>query len=253
MFHVIKRGNITCVIDTIKLTLYSVNTGKTYEIHTDYLGKADIDMSDLNKVFVRFKVYKDAIECGTNKIIKNAHYETKCFSDGKLIDSFRSKKNLENFLKTLDSVQDIQYNTSIKKQDNTNTNTIKKDEVKTMNQFLKNAMNQVTNNPYVGLTKVKAVDLLQNFKTITIVSFDRTQDTNGNPSYRCKIAEDTNIYFYATSELKSMFTIALKETTVEILNQELPLKFDIEPSTVEYNGQTYPSVKYSIHQELTIA
>lgn len=162
------------------------------------------------------------------------------------------KKKLENFLKTLDSVQDIQYNTSIKKQDNTNT--IKqKSEVKTMNQFLKNAMNQVTNNPYAGLTKVKAVDLLANFKTITIVSFDRTQDTNGNPSYRCKIAEDPNVYFYATSELKSMFTIALKETTVEILNQELPLKFDIEPSTVEYNGNTYPSVKYSIHQELTIA
>ena len=122
-----------------------------------------------------------------------------------------------------------------------------------MNQFLKNAMNQVTNNPYAGLTKVKAVDLLANFKTITIVSFDRTQDTNGNPSYRCKIAEDTNIYFYATSELKSMFTIALKETTVETLNNELPLQFDIEPSTVEYNGNTYPSVKYSIHQELTIA
>lgn len=122
-----------------------------------------------------------------------------------------------------------------------------------MNAFLKQAMNQVTNNPYAGLTKVKAVDLLPNFKTITIVSFDRIQDTNGNPSYRCKIAEDTNIYFYATSELKSMFTIALKETTVEELNTELPLKFDIEPSTVEYNGNTYPSVKYSLHQELTIA
>ena len=122
-----------------------------------------------------------------------------------------------------------------------------------MNQFLKNAMNQVTNNPYAGLTKVKAVDLLPNFKTITIVSFDRIQDTNGNPSYRCKIAEDPNVYFYATSELKSMFTIALKETTVETLNSELPLKFDIEPTTVEYNGQSYPGVKYSLHQELTIA
>lgn len=122
-----------------------------------------------------------------------------------------------------------------------------------MNQFLKQAMTQVTNNPYAGLTKIKAVDLLANFKTITVISFDRTQDRNGNPSYRCKIAEDTNVYFYATSELKSMFTIALKETTVEALNQELPLQFDIEPSTVEYNGQIYPGVNYSLHQEPTIA
>lgn len=251
MFYVIKARNITCVIDTVKLTLYSINSNKTYEIHKDFYEKPDFDISDPNHVFVRFKIYKDATEYGTNKIIKNVYYETKYFNDGVLLEKFRSKKNLENFLKTLDTVQDIQYNTSIKKQDNTNT--IKKSEVKTMNQFLKQAMNQVTNNPYAGLTKVKAVDLLANFKTITIVSFDRTQDTNGNPSYRCKIAEDPNVYFYATSELKSMFTIALKETTVETLNSELPLQFDIEPSTVEYNGQTYPSVKYSLHQELTIA
>lgn len=252
MFYVIKARNVTCVIDTVKLTLYSINSNKTYEIDSNsYENEPQFDISDPNHVFVRFRIYKDAIECGTNKIIKNAYWETKCFSDGILLEKFRSKKNLENFLKTLDSVQDIQYNTSIKKQDNPNT--IKKSEVKTMNQFLKNAINQVNNNTYSGLTKVKAVDLLANFKTITIVSFDRTQDTIGKPSYRCKIAEDENIYFYATSELKSMFTIALKETTVEILNQELPLKFDIEPSTVEYNGQTYPSVKYSLHQELTIA
>ena len=251
MFYVVKARNITCVIDTVKLTLYSVNSNKTYEIDTDYFGKPAIVISDPNHVSVRFKIYEDVTEYGTNKIIKNSYYKTKCFSDGILLEKFKSKKNLENFLKTLDSVQDIQYNTSIKKQDNTNT--IKQSEVKTMNAFLKQAMSQVTSNPYAGLTKVKAVDLLANFKTITIVSFDRTQDTNGNPSYRCKIAEDTNIYFYATSELKSMFTIALKETTVEILNSELPLKFDIEPSTVEYNGNTYPSVKYSIHQELTIA
>ena len=238
MFHVIKVRNITCVIDTASLTLYSVNTGKTYQICTQAIQNyPQYNITDPNHVYCRFYI--------------DDNYTTKSFDDGKLIDSFRSKKKLENFLKTLDSVQDIQYNTSIKKQDNTNT--IKESEEKTMNQFLKNAMNQVTNNPYAGLTKVKAVDLLANFKTITIVSFDRTQDTNGNPSYRCKIAEDTNVYFYATSELKSMFTIALKETTVEILNNELPLKFDIEPSTVEYNGQTYPSVKYSIHQELTIA
>ena len=237
MFHVIKVRNITCVIDTVSVTLYSVNTGKTYQICRHPNKSPQFDISDPNNVYCVFYIEK----CTNTS-----------FRDGQLIDSFRSKKNLENFLKTLDSVQDIQYNTSIKKQDNTNT--IKqKSEVKTMNQFLKQAMNQVTNNPYAGLTKVKAVDLLANFKTITIVSFDRNQDTNGNPSYRCKIAEDPNVYFYATSELKSMFTIALKETTVEILNQELPLKFDIEPSTVEYNGQTYPSVKYSIHQELTIA
>ena len=237
MFHVIKARNVTCVINTVSLTLYSVNTGKIYSITTDYKDNPHYNISDPNHVYCRFYI--------------DDNYTTKSFDDGKLIESFKSKKKLENFLKTLDSVQDIQYNTSIKKQDNTNT--IKKSEVKTMNQFLKNAMNQVTNNPYAGLTKVKAVDLLANFKTITIVSFDRTQDTNGNPSYRCKIAEDTNIYFYATSELKSMFTIALKETTVETLNNELPLKFDIESSTVEYNGNTYPSVKYSLHQELTIA
>lgn len=238
MFHVIKAKNVTCVIDTVKLTLYSVNTNKTYQICRQAIQNVpQYDISDPNNVYCRFYI--------------DDNYTAKYFKDGVLLKSFRSEKKLENFLKTLDNVQDIQYNTSIKKQDNTNT--IKKSEVKTMNQFLKNAMNQVTNNPYVGLTKVKAVDLLANFKTITIVSFDRTQDTNGNPSYRCKIAEDTNIYFYATSELKSMFTIALKETTVETLNNELPLQFDIEPSTVEYNGQSYPSVKYSLHQELTIA
>lgn len=236
MFHVIKVKNTTCVIDTASVTLYSVNTGKTYQICRHPNKSPQFDISDPNNVHCVFYIEK----------CKNTS-----FSGGKLIDSFRSKKNLENFLKTVDNVQNIQYNTSIKKQDNTNT--IKQSEVKTMNQFLKQAMNQVTNNPYAGLTKVKAVDLLANFKTITIVSFDITQDTNGNPSYRCKIAEDENIYFYATSELKSMFTIALKETTVETLNSELPLKFDIEPSTVEYNGQTYPSVKYSLHQELTIA
>lgn len=237
MFHVIKARNVTCVIDTTSVTLYSVNTGKTYQICRHPNKSPQFDISDPNHVYCRFYI--------------DDNYTTKSFNDGKLIESFKSKKKLENFLKTVDNVQNVQYNTSIKKQDNTNT--IKKSEVKTMNQFLKNAMNQVTNNPYAGLTKVKAVDLLANFKTITIVSFDRTQDTNGNPSYRCKIAEDTNIYFYATSELKSMFTIALKETTVETLNSELPLQFDIEPTTVEYNGQTYPSVKYSLHQELTIA
>ena len=237
MFHVIKARNVTCVIDTTSVTLYSVNTGKTYQICRHPNKSPQFDISDPNHVYCRFYI--------------DDNYTTKYFKDGILLEKFRSEKKLENFLKTVDNVQNVQYNTSIKKQDNTNT--IKKSEVKTMNQFLKNAMNQVTNNPYAGLTKVKAVDLLANFKTITIVSFDRTQDTNGNPSYRCKIAEDTNIYFYATSELKSMFTIALKETTVETLNSELPLQFDIEPTTVEYNGQTYPSVKYSLHQELTIA
>lgn len=239
MFHVIKAVGVTCVIDTVELTLYSVNTNKLYKIHQDLQGNPDYNISDPNKVFCRF--IKD-----DGKWLS--------FKTGILLQSFRSRKKLENFLKTVDNVKTLQYNTSIKKQDNTNnTNTIKQSEVKTMNQFLKQAMTQVTNNPYAGFTKVKAIDLLPNFKTITVQSFDRTVDTNGNPSYRCKIAEDPNVYFYATSELKSMFTIALKETTIEALNQELPLQFDIEPSTVEYNGQTYPSVKYSLHQEPTIA
>ena len=235
MYYIIQERNITCILDTVELTLKSLNSNKTYNIHINMLTeKPDYKLSD--NVYVRF--------------IIDERGNTKTFNDGKILNKFRSKKNLENFLKSVDNVQNIQYNTSIKKQDNTTT---KQSEVKTMNQFLKQAMTQVTNNPYAGLTKVKAVDLLNNFKTITIIGFDRSQDTNGNPAYRCRIEEDPNVYFYATSELKSMFTIALKSATVEQLSEELPIKFDIEPTTVEYNNQTYPAVKYSIHQEPTIA
>lgn len=233
MYYIVQnKNNNIYIYDDKKMTFTSNNTGISRAVKSVQLF--------LNNTIL------DILFESNDKSIEEYHH-----GKYKILEKTKNKKNLEIFLKSVDKVNIIQYNTSIKKQDNTNT--IKQSEVKTMNQFLKQAMTQVTNNPYAGLTKIKAVDLLANFKTITVISFDRTQDRNGNPSYRCKIAEDTNVYFYATSELKSMFTIALKETTVEALNQELPLQFDIEPSTVEYNGQIYPGVNYSLHQEPTIA
>ena len=120
--------------------------------------------------------------------------------------------------------------------------------------FFKSAQESINNNPFKDMQKVKATDLLTRYNQVTVTYFDKYVGSDGKASYRCKIAEDNRIYFYAVTDLKRLLTTALSQgATVEQLNAELPLKFNIAPTVTEYEGKQYNSIQFDLVEQIPVA
>ena len=115
-----------------------------------------------------------------------------------------------------------------------------------MNAFLKQAMEQINNIPKT----VKPLDLLREYGENGIITIDkvvmnRTQATETEKSkmyFICHVAE-SNENFFASHNLKSIFTLAVNNGAVE---SDLTCKVKLESDTTTYNGIEYPAIKYEI-------
>lgn len=115
-----------------------------------------------------------------------------------------------------------------------------------MNAFLQQALNQINNAPKT----VKPLDLLREFnnnETITIdkVTIGTTEATENEKSklyFICHVAE-SNENFFASHNLKSIFTLAVKNGAVAT---DLVCKVKLDSDTTTYQGVDYPAVKYTI-------
>lgn len=115
-----------------------------------------------------------------------------------------------------------------------------------MNKFLEQAINTVNNAPKT----VKPLDLLREFnnnETITIdkVTIGKTEATETEKSkmyFLCHVAE-SNENFFASHNLKTIFTIAVKNGAIE---PDLTCKIKLDSDTTTYQGVDYPAVRYTI-------
>lgn len=114
-----------------------------------------------------------------------------------------------------------------------------------MNKFLEQAINTVNNAPKT----VKPLDLLREFnnKTITIDKVticqkEATETEKSKMYFLCHVAE-SNENFFASHNLKSIFTIAVKNGAIE---PDLTCKIKLDSDTTTYQGVDYPAVKYTI-------
>lgn len=149
------------------------------------------------------------------------------------------------------------FNISNKKPKNITTPTMGKIVEKETNMattsFFKSAQESINNNPFKDMSKIKATDLLTRYNQVTVTYFDKYVGSDGKASYRCKIAEDNRIYFYAVTDLKRLLTTALSQgATVEQLNAELPLKFNITPTVTEYEGKQYNSIQFDLVEQIPV-
>ena len=148
-------------------------------------------------------------------------------------------------------------NVSNKKPKNITTPTmgqiVEKETNMATTSFFKSAQESINNNPFKDMQKVKATDLLTRYNQVTVTYFDKYVGSDGKASYRCKIAEDNRIYFYAVTDLKRLLTTALSQgATVEQLNAELPLKFNITPTVTEYEGKQYNSIQFDLVEQIPV-
>ena len=181
-----------------------------------------------------------------------------------------TKKDLRSLLHVIlfrDDVEDVNdrnvsvyydiFDISNKKPKNITTPTMGKIVEKETNMattsFFKSAQESINNNPFKDMQKVKATDLLTRYNQVTVTYFDKYVGSDGKASYRCKIAEDNRIYFYAVTDLKRLLTTALSQgATVEQLNAELPLKFNITPTVTEYEGKQYNSIQFDLVEQIPV-
>ena len=115
-----------------------------------------------------------------------------------------------------------------------------------MNAFLAKAMETINNAPKT----IKPLDLLREYSnneviTIDKVSMNMTKAKDGEKSkmyFLCHVAE-SNENFFASHNLKSIFTLAVNNGAVE---SDLACKVKLESDTTTYQGVDYPAVKYTI-------
>lgn len=115
-----------------------------------------------------------------------------------------------------------------------------------INTFLAQAMQTIDNAPKT----VKPLDLLREYsnnETITIdnVTIGMTEATADEPAkqyFLCHVAE-SNENFFASHNLKSIFTLAVKNGAVET---DLTCKVKLDSDTTTYQGVEYPAVRYTI-------
>lgn len=176
-----------------------------------------------------------------------------------------TKKDLRSLLRvvlytdvdgTIEHYYDI-FDISNKKPKNITTPTmgqiVEKETNMATTSFFKSAQESINNNPFKDMSKIKATDLLTRYNQVTVTYFDKYVGSDGKASYRCKIAEDNRIYFYAVTDLKRLLTTALSQgATVEQLNAELPLKFNITPTVTEYEGKQYNSIQFDLIEQIPV-
>ena len=110
--------------------------------------------------------------------------------------------------------------------------------------FLEQAINTVNNVPKT----VKPLDLLREFnnETITIdkvaIKTEATETEKPKMYFLCHVAE-SNENFFASHNLKTIFTIAVKNGAIE---PDLTCKVKLDSDTTTYKGVDYPAVKYTI-------
>lgn len=181
-----------------------------------------------------------------------------------------TKKDLRSLLRVVlyrDDVEDVNdreviiyydiFDISNKKPKNITTPTmgqiVEKETNMATTSFFKSAQESINNNPFKDMQKVKATDLLTRYNQVTVTYFDKYVGSDGKASYRCKIAEDNRVYFYAVTDLKRLLTTALSQgASVEQLNAELPLKFNITPTVTEYEGKQYNSIQFDLIEQIPV-
>lgn len=181
-----------------------------------------------------------------------------------------TKKDLRSLLHVIlyrDDVEDVNdrkvsiyfdiFDISNKKPKNITTPTmgqiVEKETNMATTSFFKSAQESINNNPFKDMSKIKATDLLTRYNQVTVTYFDKYVGSDGKASYRCKIAEDNRIYFYAVTDLKRLLTTALSQgASVEQLNAELPLKFSIKPTVTEYEGKQYNSIQFDLIEQIPV-
>ena len=115
-----------------------------------------------------------------------------------------------------------------------------------INKFLEQAMTQISNIPKT----VKPVDLLREYGNNQVITIDKvtmnitqaTEDKKSKMYFLCHVAE-SNENFFASHNLKSIFTLAVKNGAVE---SDLTCKVKLESDTTTYDGVEFPAVKYTI-------
>ena len=115
-----------------------------------------------------------------------------------------------------------------------------------MNKFLEQAINTVNNAPKT----VKPLDLLREYNNNEVITIDKvsigtteaTETEKSKMYFLCHVAE-SNENFFASHNLKSIFTLAVKNGAVPT---DLVCNFKLDSDTTTYQGVDYPAVKYTI-------
>ena len=115
-----------------------------------------------------------------------------------------------------------------------------------MNAFLAKAMETIANVPKT----VKPLDLLREYGNNQVITIDKvvinitqaTEDKKSKMYFLCHVAE-SNENFFASHNLKSIFTLAVKNGAVE---SDLTCKVKLYSDTTTYQGVDYPAVRYEI-------